>query len=80
MSTLLLSDYVSDGSAIFKGCFRRPDNVTLALPVGAAIKNMSVDNCVDVCTEKVCISEVTNVWSCRAILYEENLHFSSMSS
>ncbi|KAL7836325.1 hypothetical protein AOLI_G00276090 [Acnodon oligacanthus] len=40
------------GSAIFKGCFRRPDNVTLALPVGAVIQNMSVDKCVDMCTEK----------------------------
>ncbi|XP_062874270.1 sialate:O-sulfotransferase 2 [Trichomycterus rosablanca] len=40
------------GSSIFKGCFRRPDNVTLALPVSAAMQNMSVDNCVDQCTEK----------------------------
>ncbi|TRY71302.1 hypothetical protein DNTS_002245 [Danionella cerebrum] len=40
------------GSAIFKGCFKRPDNVTLALPVRAAIQNMSVDKCVDMCTEK----------------------------
>ncbi|XP_072520960.1 sialate:O-sulfotransferase 2 [Salminus brasiliensis] len=40
------------GSAIFKGCFRRPDNVTLALPVGSVIQNMSVDKCVDMCTEK----------------------------
>ncbi|KAI4901097.1 hypothetical protein NFI96_022416, partial [Prochilodus magdalenae] len=40
------------GSAIFKGCFRRPDNVTVALPVGAVIQNMSVDKCVDMCTEK----------------------------
>ncbi|KAK3514500.1 hypothetical protein QTP70_018667 [Hemibagrus guttatus] len=40
------------GSAIFKGCFRRPDNVTLALPAAAVIQNMSVDKCVDMCTEK----------------------------
>lgn len=40
------------GSAIFKGCFHRPDNVTLALPVSAVIQNMSVDKCVDMCTEK----------------------------
>ncbi|KAK2845804.1 hypothetical protein Q7C36_010658 [Tachysurus vachellii] len=40
------------GSAIFKGCFRRPDNVTLALPAAAVIHNMSVDKCVDMCTEK----------------------------
>lgn len=44
---------VSDGSAIFKGCFHRPDNVTLALPVSAVIQNMSVDKCVDMCTERV---------------------------
>ncbi|XP_039514144.1 WSC domain-containing protein 2 [Pimephales promelas] len=40
------------GSAIFKGCFKRPENVTLALPVSAVIQNMSVDKCVDLCTEK----------------------------
>ncbi|CAJ1068279.1 WSC domain-containing protein 2 [Xyrichtys novacula] len=40
------------GSAIFKGCFHRPDNVTLALPLSAVIQNMSVDKCVDMCTEK----------------------------
>ncbi|XP_067084046.1 sialate:O-sulfotransferase 2 [Osmerus mordax] len=40
------------GSAIFKGCFHRPDNVTLALPISAVIQNMSVDKCVDMCTEK----------------------------
>ena len=43
----------SDGSAIFKGCFHRPDNVTLALPISAVIQNMSVEKCVDFCTEKV---------------------------
>lgn len=42
-----------DGSAIFKGCFHRPDNVTAALPFSAVIQNMSVDKCVDMCTEKV---------------------------
>ncbi|KAA8592245.1 hypothetical protein FQN60_017700 [Etheostoma spectabile] len=41
-----------DGSAIFKGCFHRPDNVTLALPFSAVIQNMSVEKCVDMCTEK----------------------------
>ncbi|XP_041855844.1 WSC domain-containing protein 2 [Melanotaenia boesemani] len=40
------------GSAIFKGCFHRPDNVTLALPFSAVIHNMSVDKCVDMCTER----------------------------
>ncbi|XP_070689847.1 sialate:O-sulfotransferase 2 [Pempheris klunzingeri] len=40
------------GSAIFKGCFRRPDNVTLALPFSSVIQNMSVDKCVDLCTER----------------------------
>lgn len=42
-----------DGSAVFRGCFRRPDNLSLALPVTAAMPNMSVDKCVDLCTEKV---------------------------
>lgn len=42
-----------DGSAVFRGCFRRPDNLSLALPVTAAMPNMSVDKCVDFCTEKV---------------------------
>ncbi|GAB5579126.1 WSC domain-containing protein 2 isoform X1 [Panthera pardus] len=40
------------GSAVFRGCFRRPDNLSLALPVTAAMPNMSVDKCVDLCTEK----------------------------
>ncbi|XP_048874932.1 WSC domain-containing protein 2-like [Brienomyrus brachyistius] len=40
------------GSAVFKGCFKKPENVTLALPIAAAILNMSVDKCVDLCTEK----------------------------
>lgn len=40
------------GSAIFKGCFHRPDNVTLALPFSAVVQNMSVDKCVDMCTER----------------------------
>uniref|UniRef100_A0A2R8PBQ5 WSC domain containing 2 n=1 Tax=Callithrix jacchus TaxID=9483 RepID=A0A2R8PBQ5_CALJA len=40
------------GSAVFRGCFRRPDNLSLALPVTAAMLNMSVDKCVDFCTEK----------------------------
>ncbi|XP_061624362.1 sialate:O-sulfotransferase 2 isoform X2 [Phyllopteryx taeniolatus] len=40
------------GSAIFKGCFRRPDNVTMALPFSIFIQNMSVDKCVDTCTEE----------------------------
>lgn len=52
--------YVSDGSAIFKGCFHKPDNVTLALPFSAIIQNMSVDKCVDMCTERV----RTRVYSC----------------
>lgn len=52
-----------DGSAIFKGCFKRPDNVTLALPASAIIKNMSVDKCVDMCTEKVsmCASGLSHI-------------------
>ncbi|XP_075391213.1 sialate:O-sulfotransferase 2 isoform X2 [Tenrec ecaudatus] len=40
------------GSAIFRGCFRRPSNLSLALPVTAAMLNLSVDKCVDFCTEK----------------------------
>ncbi|XP_074015763.1 sialate:O-sulfotransferase 2 isoform X2 [Numenius arquata] len=40
------------GSAIFRGCFRRPDNVSIALPVSQIMLNMSVDKCVDFCTEK----------------------------
>ncbi|XP_073169680.1 sialate:O-sulfotransferase 2 isoform X2 [Lepidochelys kempii] len=40
------------GSAIFRGCFHRPDNVSLALPVTGVMLNMSVDKCVDFCTEK----------------------------
>ncbi|XP_036601701.1 WSC domain-containing protein 2 [Trichosurus vulpecula] len=40
------------GSAIFRGCFHRPDNLSLALPVTAMMLNMSVDKCVDFCTEK----------------------------
>ncbi|KAF1607395.1 WSC domain-containing protein 2, partial [Eudyptes chrysolophus] len=40
------------GSAIFRGCFRRPDNVSIALPVSQLMLNMSVDKCVDFCTEK----------------------------
>ncbi|XP_068268917.1 sialate:O-sulfotransferase 2 isoform X2 [Nyctibius grandis] len=40
------------GSAIFRGCFRRPDNVSIALPVSQRMLNMSVDQCVDFCTEK----------------------------
>lgn len=38
---------------MFRGCFRRPNNLSLALPVTAAMPNMSVDKCVDLCTEKV---------------------------
>ncbi|XP_044541391.1 WSC domain-containing protein 2 [Gracilinanus agilis] len=41
------------GSAIFRGCFHRPDNLSLALPVTATMLNMSVDKCVDFCTEKL---------------------------
>nr|XP_055054708.1 WSC domain-containing protein 2-like isoform X1 [Misgurnus anguillicaudatus]XP_055054709.1 WSC domain-containing protein 2-like isoform X1 [Misgurnus anguillicaudatus] len=41
-----------EGSATFKGCFKRPDNVTLAFPVDAVIENISVDKCVNMCTEK----------------------------
>ncbi|XP_053557669.1 WSC domain-containing protein 2 [Bombina bombina] len=40
------------GSAIFRGCFHRPDNISLALPVNSVMMNMSVDKCVDLCTEK----------------------------
>ncbi len=50
----------SDGSAIFKGCFKRPDNVTLALPASAVIKNMSVDKCVTCAQRK---------WVCRCLSY-----------
>ncbi|XP_060106065.1 sialate:O-sulfotransferase 2 [Heteronotia binoei] len=40
------------GSAIFRGCFRRPENVSVALLASRAMKNMSVDRCVDFCTGK----------------------------
>ncbi|NXN25631.1 WSCD2 protein, partial [Nycticryphes semicollaris] len=40
------------GSAIFRGCFRQPDNVSIALPISQIMLNMSVDKCVDFCTEK----------------------------
>ncbi|XP_009470780.1 PREDICTED: WSC domain-containing protein 2 [Nipponia nippon] len=40
------------GSAIFRGCFHQPDNVSIALPVSQLMLNMSVDKCVDFCTEK----------------------------
>ncbi|KAF1664463.1 WSC domain-containing protein 2, partial [Aptenodytes patagonicus] len=40
------------GSAIFRGCFHRPDNISIALPVSQLMLNMSVDKCVDFCTEK----------------------------
>uniref|UniRef100_A0A8C9MXA6 WSC domain containing 2 n=1 Tax=Serinus canaria TaxID=9135 RepID=A0A8C9MXA6_SERCA len=40
------------GSAIFRGCFRRPENVSIALPTSQLMLNMSVDKCVDFCTEK----------------------------
>ncbi|NXC39260.1 WSCD2 protein, partial [Penelope pileata] len=40
------------GSAIFRGCFRCPDNVSIALPASQPMPNMSVDKCVDFCTEK----------------------------
>ncbi|XP_040433047.1 WSC domain-containing protein 2 [Cygnus olor] len=40
------------GSAVFRGCFRRPDNVSIALPASQPMPNMSVDKCVDFCTEK----------------------------
>ncbi|NXS58579.1 WSCD2 protein, partial [Brachypteracias leptosomus] len=40
------------GSAIFRGCFHQPDNVSIALPVSQVMLNMSVDKCVDFCTEK----------------------------
>ncbi|CAM9531067.1 unnamed protein product [Bubo scandiacus] len=40
------------GSAIFRGCFRRPDNISIALPISQLMLNMSVDKCVDFCTEK----------------------------
>ncbi|XP_077164060.1 sialate:O-sulfotransferase 2 isoform X2 [Paroedura picta] len=40
------------GSAIFRGCFRRPENVSVALLASRPMKNMSVDRCVDFCTGK----------------------------
>uniref|UniRef100_A0A803JBT6 WSC domain-containing 2 n=1 Tax=Xenopus tropicalis TaxID=8364 RepID=A0A803JBT6_XENTR len=52
------------GSAIFRGCFRRPDNLSLALPVSSVMKNMSVDKCVDLCTEKLNIYRfIENEWN-----------------
>lgn len=54
-----------DGSAVFRGCFRRPDNLSLALPMTAAMPNMSVDRCVDLCTEKVSLGSYSwkSVWN-----------------
>ncbi|KAL8180041.1 UNVERIFIED_CONTAM: WSC domain-containing protein 2 [Gekko kuhli] len=43
---------IPDGSAIFRGCFRRPENVSVALLASRVMKNMSVDRCVDFCTGK----------------------------
>nr|XP_056715464.1 sialate:O-sulfotransferase 2 [Euleptes europaea] len=40
------------GSAIFRGCFRRPENASVALLASRVMKNMSVDRCVDFCTGK----------------------------
>ncbi|XP_059844447.1 sialate:O-sulfotransferase 2-like isoform X2 [Hypanus sabinus] len=40
------------GNALFRGCFKRPDSVSLALPTSSILPNMSVDKCVDYCTEK----------------------------
>ncbi|XP_068166147.1 sialate:O-sulfotransferase 2-like [Antennarius striatus] len=42
----------SNEKPIFKGCFHRPDNITLAFPISTVIQNMSVDKCVVMCTEK----------------------------
>lgn len=53
LSVMLWSFSLADGSAIFRGCFRQPDNVSIALPVSQLMLNMSVDKCVDFCTEKV---------------------------
>lgn len=47
---------------MFRGCFRRPDNLSLALPVTAAMPNMSVDKCVDFCTEKVSAESCSQRW------------------
>uniref|UniRef100_A0A2I3HZH7 WSC domain containing 2 n=1 Tax=Nomascus leucogenys TaxID=61853 RepID=A0A2I3HZH7_NOMLE len=52
MTIFRCQDNCAEGSAVFRGCFRRPDNLSLALPVTAAMLNMSVDKCVDFCTEK----------------------------
>ncbi|XP_072101750.1 sialate:O-sulfotransferase 2-like isoform X2 [Mobula birostris] len=40
------------GSALFRGCFKRPANVSLTLPTSTILLNMSVHKCVDHCTEK----------------------------
>ncbi|KAG8145992.1 hypothetical protein E2320_012420, partial [Naja naja] len=40
------------GGAIFRGCFRRPENLSLALLASRPMRNMSVDRCVDLCTGK----------------------------
>lgn len=53
LGPLSLSLSPPDGSAIFRGCFRRPENVSIALPASQLMLNMSVDKCVDFCTEKV---------------------------
>ncbi|XP_069788766.1 sialate:O-sulfotransferase 2 isoform X2 [Narcine bancroftii] len=53
------------GSALFRGCFRRPDNTSLALPTSTILLNMSVDKCVDYCTEKEYTLAVLGGGTCR---------------
>lgn len=42
------------GNGIFKGCFRRPDNISLAFSISSFVKNLSAVKCIDICTEKKC--------------------------
>ncbi|XP_078083373.1 sialate:O-sulfotransferase 2 [Mustelus asterias] len=53
------------GSAVFRGCFKRPDNISLALPAGSVLSNMSIDKCVDFCTEKEYTLAVLAGTACR---------------
>ncbi|XP_055511380.1 LOW QUALITY PROTEIN: WSC domain-containing protein 2-like [Leucoraja erinacea] len=53
------------GSALFRGCFRRPDNVSVALHATTVLLNMSVDRCVDHCTEKDYTLAVLGGSTCR---------------
>ncbi|XP_007900007.2 WSC domain-containing protein 2 isoform X1 [Callorhinchus milii] len=52
------------GSAVFRGCFKKPGNVSLALPASSVLLNMSVEKCVEFCTEKEYTLAVLGGTSC----------------